>query len=294
MDLESKIGARMLLIRYIQDKLIAAGYQAAHVSQIAVWLAQKLTGRSHAQLLSFSQDLTADQQVLLNQWVKELVVEHKPLQYILGTVSFGDLVIEVKPPVLIPRPETEVWVLELIDQLKVINKPLTILDMCAGSGCIALALAHALPSSVVIGADIAHEAITLAQSNKKQLGINNVQFVQSDLFEQVKNQTFDLIVTNPPYVSQKAFNGLDMTVRAWEDKRALVAGNSGLAVIQAIVQEAPRVLKKNNYGGSRLVIEIGFDQGEAVCTMLRGCGYTEVKLASDLAGHDRVVSAHRA
>lgn len=284
----------MAVIKYIQNKLIAAGYQAGNVLQVAMWLAQKLTGESHVQLLSFSQDLAADQKVILDQWIKELVIEHKPLQYILGTVSFGDLVIEVKPPVLIPRPETEVWALELIELLKSFKKPLTILDMCTGSGCIALALAHALPSSVVIGADIAPEAIALAQSNKKRLGINNVTFVQSDLFERVKAQTFDLIVANPPYVSPAAFSGLDLTVRGWEDKRALVAENGGLAVIQTIAQQAPNFLKKQCYGGPRLVIEIGFDQGEAVCTILRGCGYTEVKLASDLAGHDRVVSAHRA
>ncbi len=263
--------------------------------QIAQLLLQKVTGKSLLALVSEQQDiLTDEQEKQLLIFITEHVQHHKPLQYILGSVPFGDLDSIVEPPTLIPRSETEEWVMNLVAQLqKLPNKKLTILDMCTGSGVIALSLAKALPQATIYAVDSEVTALKLAQRNADFNDISTVTFIQSDLFSQLpKDISFDLIVTNPPYISQKEYNDLDPMVKEWEDEKALVAQENGLALITSIIKEAPTWLRHNDelreYGLGNLYVEIGHLQGPAVYDLLVDHGYSQITILKDLAGHDRV------
>src|SRR3989339_1484774 len=262
------------------------GYDDVHAHQVIGWLVQHIKNKDFVGLLSQPLILSGIQERQLQKFINELLIDKKPLQYILGSVLFCGLELFVEPPVLIPRPETEEWVSELIDFLKS-RQPLKILDLCTGSGCIALALAKNLPQSKIVGADISSEALALAEKNRRSLVVDNVLFVRSDLFENIQDKGFDVIVANPPYISEYEWFQLDSVVKNWEDKRALVAGDQGLTLIKKIIQEGPNYFKKDSL--SLLVLEIGFSQAEEVCTFMRSCGYTDVKVQRDLAGLDRVV-----
>ncbi len=238
-------------------------YQSkAEAASIAALLLQKVTGLSRSAFLAHPK-MTLDHAsyTALMQMLHEHVVLEKPLAYILGQVPFLDLQIQICPPILIPRPETEAWCADLIDRLGRIALPqdLRILDLCTGSGCIALALAKAFPQSHIVGVDIAPEALDLARENMSANTIQNISWIQSDLFTNIPKGTFDLIVANPPYIAETA--ELPKSVRAWEDPRALFASVSGTALIRSIIEQAPNWLSSRlNNQIPRLWIEIGSDQ----------------------------------
>lgn len=253
------------------------------------WLIQKLTGKTQTELIAHQPTLTPQQQKQLDVWINQIKIEHKPIQYILGSVPFCDLDIHVTPPVLIPRPETEEWVWTIINELKHSGKPdCTICDICTGSGCIALALAHALTQSTVVGCDITAHALELAQKNKEILNIPNVIFVKSDVLTHVHSQ-FDIIVSNPPYVAPDDWATLDPIIRLWEDKIALVPPHHEYEIIEQIINQAPTHFKPR--GKCLLVLEIGHTQAKTVCTLLTQRGYTKLTIVRDTAGKDRVIRA---
>lgn len=265
-------------------------------TQVAWWLLEKLTGQQEALLLAHSTfDLTEEQEETLRNWLHDHVKNHKPLQYILGSVPFDDLEILVAPPTLIPRPETEEWCLALAEQLKRVHNKLTILDLCTGSGCIALALAKKLPSASIYGTDISDAALSLAEKNAHHNTIRNVTFIKSDFYAQLPSSLrFDCIVSNPPYISSKEWNNLDPMVTQWEDKQALVAEHHGLAAIEKIIAQAPEWLKENNEMAMlnipQLVIEIGYRQGNNVKEIMHNHLFKKVHIHKDLEGKDRVVT----
>ncbi|KAI8148146.1 S-adenosyl-L-methionine-dependent methyltransferase, partial [Fennellomyces sp. T-0311] len=197
--------------------------------------------------------------VILNRQVQDRVVRHKPLQYILGSQPFGDLDIVTRPPVLIPRWETEEWVYRLIDlilpQLRHKKESFRVLDICTGSGCIALALATHLPNASIFATDLSTDAIDLAQHNHQihaSLIRNSVlRFKQIDVFDdQAMNlDPFDLIVSNPPYITRDEYEHLDPDVKQWEDVRALVADQEGTAIHRRIATLASNGLLKSNQNG---------------------------------------------
>lgn len=265
--------------------------------QYAWWLLEKLTSKPKAQLIvQDTVDLTTSDHNKLQDWLHKLVDEHMPIQYILGSMPFGDVDIIVKPPTLIPRPETEEWILNLIDQLKSAHpmEGFTILDLCTGSGCIAVALAQALPDATIYAVDISPAALLLTQENCKHNGITNVICIKSDLFAVIPNNiTFDLIVSNPPYVTENEWCTLDVSVTHWEDKKALVATEEGLAIIKRIIDTAPAFLKQNpalqEKNIPQLTIEIGYLQGPSVKNLMDAAGYQNTKIIKDLEGKDRIV-----
>ncbi len=274
----------MKLIKIVQQQLICTGYQSPQLWYIAAWLASKITKLSIAQLLSTDRDFLPEEQELLTKLIYELTVLKKPLQYILGFVSFCSLDILVSDPVLIPRPETEEWVLDLGKQLIQGKQPLNILDIGTGSGCIALFLAHLIPQTNVIGVDISETALELACKNQAALGISHVSFVQADLFP-LGHELFDIIISNPPYVTEQEWLQLEPPVRVWEDKLALVADDNGFAVTKRIVDQARNHLVNNG----QLVLEIGRTQASVVCTFMKSCGYTDIQIKKDFAHNDRVL-----
>ena len=210
----------------------------------------------------------------------------EPLQYILGSVEFHGLELRVGPGVLIPRPETE----RLVD-FAVADYPGQgpVCDLCTGSGAVALALAARLPKgTVVLGTDLAPAALRYARRNRRRLGLRGVRFLEGDLFDPVpRAMRFALVTANPPYVSPRAFARLPATVRDYEPRLALYAGDRGLAVLKRIATAAVRRLAP----GGRILCEISSEQGRAARALFEECGLRNVTVAKDYSGRDRIVRA---
>jgi release factor glutamine methyltransferase len=264
--------------------------------QHAWWILEAITKKNKSTLIiQETVELKEAQQQQLKEWITKLVDEHMPLQYLIGSVPFAGLEILVEPPVLIPRPETEEWCLNLIEQLKTLeNQKLAILDMCSGSGCIALALAKALPAAKVYATDISKQAIALGKKNAIHNKITNITFLQSDLFKQLSPSfTFDIIVSNPPYIAESEWHTLDESVTKWEDKRALTAPENGLCLIEQIIKQAAHYIHPNNemetHHIPQLTIEMGYQQGPVVKALMEQHGFCYAEIKKDLAGKDRIV-----
>lgn len=205
----------------------------------------------------------------------------EPYAYISGRKEFMKLCFDVNHDVLIPREDTEILVLEAIKQDKK-----KILDLCTGSGCIAISLAKYVENSVVDAVDICENAIKVAQKNAI-LNDVNVKFICSDLFENVLDR-YDMIVSNPPYIKSDDIKDLQREVKC-EPIKALDGGNDGLYFYNKISSEAVKFL--NNDGV--ILFEIGFDEGEAVKNILESNHFVDVKIIKDLSGNDRVVYAKK-
>lgn len=200
----------------------------------------------------------------------------EPLAYILGSVEFFGAKISVDPRVLIPRPETELLVSKVVQHMPGVGRAL---DLCTGSGCLAIAMARAAPSWEVYASDISSEALDLARDNALQNGAS-VQWRRGDLLSPWLGMTFDLIVSNPPYVALSWLEQLDPEVKQ-EPGLALFAGLRGYDVID---QLAEQVMKYLNPGGC-FFMEFGYDQPQYVLQKFRGLG--RVTLLPELGGRDR-------
>jgi release factor glutamine methyltransferase len=205
-----------------------------------------------------------------------------PVAHLTGVREFWSLPLKVNDSTLIPRPDTEILVESALE-----FSPLCadILDMGTGTGAVILALASELPQANCVGIDISPDAIKLAIENSECLKITNVEFKQSNWFENVTGQ-FDLIVSNPPYIDKQDHHLKQGDVR-FEPLSALVADNQGLADIELIADQAIHYLKV----GGALMIEHGFDQAESVRGILNNIGYSETKTIKDYGGNDRVTLA---
>ena len=206
--------------------------------------------------------------------------EHVPLQYITGEQEFMGLNFKVTPSVLIPRQDTEILVLEA---LKVIRAGMRVMDMCTGSGCILISILKNCLSAKGTGYDISKQAINIAKENAKLNGVT-AEFERSDLFEMVEG-TFDVIVSNPPYIPTDVITTLMPEVRDFEPMNALDGMEDGLFFYRKIVRECRQYLNPNG----KILFEIGHDQGEAVSSLLLEEGFGHVRVVKDLAGLDRVV-----
>jgi release factor glutamine methyltransferase len=214
----------------------------------------------------------------------------EPLQYIDGTAAFRDLVLRVDPRVLIPRPETEVLVQEVLDWARG-RQGLHAVDVGTGSGCIALALATEGPFARVVGTDASAEALEVAEENRALAAPGApVELRRGDLLAPVAGETFDVVVANPPYVGEEEAAELDAEVRDWEPRAALFAGPGGLDAYRRLVPAAAEVLR----GGGLLALEIGAGQAAAVSRLLEDTQcWSPPRVRPDLAGRDRVVLAER-
>ncbi len=208
-------------------------------------------------------------------------MKHEPVQYIIGEQEFCGLRFYVQPGVLIPRPETEL----LAEAVFTDAKGKRVLDMCTGSGCIAVTAAKFGEPSFTAASDVSPEALAVAQNNAKALDAD-VTFFQGDLFENVKGM-YDIIVSNPPYIRSEVVDELMPEVREYEPRRALDGTKDGLLFYRRIAAEA----KEHLSPGGRLMFEIGHDQGETVPEILAAEGYVSVEVKKDYAGLDRMVFA---
>jgi len=218
----------------------------------------------------------------------------EPLQYIVGSQEFMGLTFDVNESVLIPRQDTETLVELALEKAKEKKRSLSVLDMCCGSGAIAVSMAHFLPKAKVTACDISTDALETAKKNAEKNGLGGrIDFRESDLFYVKKRkkiiqmkETFDMILSNPPYIPTDVIATLQTEIKDHEPMTALDGGDDGLAFYRRISAEAPQNLK----AGGFLILEIGSDQAEAVSELLDEAGvYDEVEVHKDLAGLDRVI-----
>jgi release factor glutamine methyltransferase len=210
----------------------------------------------------------------------------EPVAYVLGEKEFWSLPLEVTPDVLVPRPETEL-VVELALTHLPRDQEARVLDLAAGSGAIALALARELPRTTVVGTDISAAAIAVARRNAQRLGLANVQFRTGNWFDPVTGERYDLIASNPPYIAESD-DRVEPAVRRFEPHAALFGGADGLEALRVIAGTAAHHLSP----GGWLVVEHGDRQGLAVRELLRAGGFADVKTHQDLAGLDRCTEGH--
>ncbi len=257
-------------------------------------------------------DLNKEDEHLIGQMVKRRT-EHEPLQYILGNVDFINMKLEVGEGVLIPRPETEQMAEQALKtvksyELRVMSKrqnpdqgfreintkfqtpnsELRVLDLCTGSGCLALAIAKQFPEAVVTGCDSSEEALKVAERNAGINNITNVRFLKGDLFKAIRNEdAFDMIISNPPYIRKEEIKHLQPEVRDWEPLKALDGGEDGLDYYRRIIPEAVHYLTNKGL----LMFEHGDGQSGDIAMMLHYAGYNQIEMIKDYSGKERVIQA---
>ncbi len=256
-----------------------AGIDSADID--ARWIMAHVLGVVPDRLILFVHDaLSAERERAFEAAIQDRCA-FKPVSHIIGGRWFHGHWFRVTGAVLDPRPETE----GLVDLA--LGAPFsTVLDLGTGSGAIVLSLLAARPDATGIGTDLSAPALEVARLNALDLGLAaRAQFVQSDWFDRVTGR-FDLIVSNPPYISEAEFAALAPDVARWEPRRALTPGGDGLDPYRVITARACDHLNP----GGRLVVEIGHLQGPAVFEMFRAAGLDDVGVHPDMNGKDRVVS----
>ncbi len=218
----------------------------------------------------------------------------EPIQYITGEQEFYGLPFRVSRDVLIPRPETELVVEQVIlwanGHASRKDAPLRIVDVGTGSGAIAVALAHELPEAVITAIDLSEPALSIARDNAVRNGVDRrIRFLCGDLLAPVARETFDMVVSNPPYVAEADRDRLTVEVREHEPAVALFAGSEGVEIYQRLIPAAFDVLVP----GGLLALEIGYGQDEAVTELLARAGFQPVEITPDLQGIPRVALAWR-
>jgi len=257
-------------------RLGAAGIETPQVD--AELLLGKVLGLTRAELqLERRHELTPDEEAELRDLLERRAAR-EPLAYILGEWGFRRLTLKVDRRVLIPRPETEIVVERCLELLRGRDSP-AVLDVGTGSGAIAIAIADEHPGARVTAIDVSDEALTLARENAAGAGFD-VTFERRDARDGLVGR-YDLVVSNPPYVSAEEIEALEPEVRDWEPRLATVGDQH----TEAIASSARDALEP----GGHLVLEVAAGRGKGIATMLRTLGFHEVRAGLDLAGRDRVV-----
>ena len=239
---------------------------------------------------SMSREIKEEDKNKIREMLMLRAKNRKPLQYILGEWEFYGLPFKVRENVLIPRPDTEILVEQCIQLMREIEEP-NILDIGSGSGAISIAIANELKSSSVTGVDINEDAIRLANENKVLNKVENVNFIKSDLFEKLDEDfKYDLIVSNPPYITKDEYETLMPEVKNFEPKNALTDLGDGLYFYREISKKAEAYLKDTGY----LAFEIGYKQAKDVSKILEDNNFAILSVVKDYGGNDRVVLAKKA
>ncbi|MBC7189114.1 peptide chain release factor N(5)-glutamine methyltransferase, partial [Candidatus Aerophobetes bacterium] len=210
----------------------------------------------------------------------------EPLQYILGECYFYNIKIKVGRGVLIPRPETEILVEQVLERRKlIINTGNRILDLCTGSGCIALAIGKNVPEFQIFGIDKSEKAVKYATENKALNNIKNVIFLVGDMFNPFKEKIFACITANPPYVKTDEISKLQPEIKNYEPLEALNGGEDGLNFYRKIIENAEKYLLNSGL----IFLEIGQGQAKAVQNIALMSGFNVIEVVKDIAGIDRVM-----
>ena len=237
----------------------------------------------------YRDDIEDEEIEKIRYFIQKIGREKFPVQYLLNEQEFYGRKFYVDKGVLIPRQDTEILVEKMIDTLKdkVLKNEIhpKILDIGVGSGIIGITAALEIESSYVLGVDISDKALETAQKNKEILKVSNIKFLKSDLFENVEFREFDMIVSNPPYISLSEVGIMSDDALLHEPSEALFAENDGLYFYYEICQKASDYLADFGY----LLFEIGYKQGKNVAKIMESSGFKNIEVVKDLAGLDRVV-----
>lgn len=269
------------LLKSLKSAFVGAGIESSRIDSELIVM--EALGFTRVQLITREEHTLSSEEMKKALEMKERRLKYEPMQYILGRCEFMGMEFSLNNSTLIPRPDTECLVERVIEY---INKSgaKRALDIGTGSGAIAVSLA-ALTEVYCIGCDISKKALETAVCNAKKNGVNNkTEFVPSNLFENIEG-SFDVIVSNPPYIESDVIPTLSPQVKAFEPLTALDGGSDGLVFYRKIASQAHRHLKK----GGLLAFEIGCGQGGAVKKIMENCGFSGVEVGRDLAGLDRTV-----
>jgi release factor glutamine methyltransferase len=238
-------------------------------------------------LIAHSEHEPSAEEEKLFQSILDRRAKREPFQYITGRQEFYGLEFEVTPDVLIPRPETELIVENAIEIL--CGKPsASICEIGVGSGCISISILHEVKTANAIGLDISEKALEIAQRNAQLHHVaERVSFKSSNIFDELKDEKFDLIVSNPPYIPLADIENLQAEVRDFEPLNALTDDRNGLSIIKKIIDRSPDFLKPDGF----LLMEIGFGQSEKVREMFSSNIWQTIEFLNDLQGIPRTVKA---
>ncbi len=254
-------------------------YPEDELRELAYWILEESTGMTRTEILFGCKDTKKNVYAQEIEVILQKLRAHEPIQYVFGHTEWMGLDLRVTPATLIPRPETAElveWILHVTDK----NKPLRVLDIGTGSGCIAIALKKAAPNWQVTGLDISDEALEVAKENAQRNNVT-IHWQQADILSLCALPMVDIIVSNPPYICEKEKVDMQARVLDYEPARALfVPDNDPLLFYRKIAS-----LK----GAPILFFEINEAYGEQVCSMLRTIGYTNVELKKDMYGKTRMV-----
>jgi release factor glutamine methyltransferase len=302
------VDAPMTLRDFLQygESQLSAGPHPDRAKRDAEALLLHLVGKNKAWLMAHANDDFAGCSAIRYASLLERRLKGDPIQYITGETEFYGLPFRVTPNVLIPRPETE----HLVERCLALathpgapsfrppspaewestnpTPPIRVLDIGTGSGAIAIALGHNLSSADITATDVSPHALSLAEENAKRNGVA-IRFLQGDLLAPVAGETFDLIVSNPPYVPATDRDSLSVEVRDHEPSLALFAGNDGLEIYRRLIPQAFAALTRCGF----VALEIGYGQQPALQSLLADTGFTNIEFTSDLQGIPRVAVAQR-
>ncbi|HEX5646897.1 MAG TPA: peptide chain release factor N(5)-glutamine methyltransferase [Nitrospira sp.] len=280
------------LLTWAKQVLDRAGIENA--AQESRWLVGHALGLEAHQLATQAEQSVSPEKRIQAESLVSRRAAREPLQYILGTQEFCGLEFFVGPAVLIPRPETEVLLREALTAID-LNKDSVLVDVGTGSGCLAVTLATILSRTRVLAVDRSPDALAAAKANaERQTVANRIEFIEGDLLSPLRDRGLmgqvDVIVSNPPYIAESDWTGLQPEVRDFEPRSALVSGPTGIEFHERLLRESKEYLM---LGGS-LVMEIGQGQRPAIQQMAEQIGgYTPVEIAKDGAGIERIVIVRR-
>jgi release factor glutamine methyltransferase len=288
------------LLKWGEKELAAAGLPDAELDA-AILLAHLLKTERAKLYLEFNREIPAETAADYESFIARRIA-HEPVAYITGFKEFYSLPFHVDSNVLIPRPETEYLVEEILAKVEEAgNVPQTLLDLCTGSGCIAVACARFSQQLKILATDINYAALELAKENARLNGFNpsphsRIEFILSDLFKDIpashQEPGFDYIVSNPPYIRHAEVASLMPDVRDYEPVLALDGGKEGTGILQLIIDQSPYWLKP----GGWLMLEIGYDQGAVIKNKLEQSGaYTleSIEIKKDFSNLDRMAIARK-
>ena len=283
------------LYGHIRKELCNAGIESGEARAIALLLLEKVCGLTTAEALMADIEDAADGGTKVLEMAKR-VANGEPVQYVIGEADFCGLTLFVKSGVLIPRPETQElvgWVAEdSINSIENIGRQGKILDICTGSGCIAIALAKQFPDAEVEAWDVSDEALEVAKKNTEKCGVRvalrKVDVLDEGAVAKTMRDTLDVIVSNPPYICEEEAAEIEAHVLEHEPRLALfVPDEDPLIFYRQIACMGMNILRD----GGRLYFEINRRFGKEVAEMLVGMGYTGVELRQDFYGNDRMIKA---
>ena len=237
---------------------------------------------NHSWLISHENDAMGGKQEAAFEALIKRRLNGEPIAYILGKREFYGLEFIVTPDTLIPRPDTETLVEAALAKIPT-DQTCSVLDLGTGTGAIAIAIASQRPQAQITAVDASPAALAVAQTNAQNLHVNNVQFVLSDWFGALQGQTFDVIVSNPPYIAEDDSHLAQGDLR-FEPASALAAGKDGLDCIRAITSQAKQYLKPQGW----LMLEHGYNQAEKVLPLMENAGFKSISSILDLSGIYRV------